>query len=257
MSDADEQESGVTRRHPFSPAASDGRVPAVITGGSDRRSSMVAAYVGLARSLARRYANRGETFDDLLQVAMVGLVKPIDRFDDERGVQFSTYATSTITGELKRHFRDHRWGLHVNRSMQERYLRVRNATDDVALKLGRSPTIPEIAAEAGMSDEDVLEAQDMRSAFHLASLDTPSGPDDGGSPIQVGGPDPAMSGVEARLSLIPALAKLTPREREVVRLRFDDELSQSQIGARMGMSQMQVSRLLASACRRMHDYLTS
>src|SRR5204863_9713936 len=112
-------------------------------------------------SLARRFANRGESLDDLIQVAMIGLLKAVDRFDEERGVQFSTYATSTITGEIKRHFRDHRWGLHVTRSMQECYLRVRDATDELAVDLGRSPTVPEIAAMAGVTEEEVLEAQEV------------------------------------------------------------------------------------------------
>src|SRR5436309_9899653 len=132
---------------------------------------MVAAHVGLARSLARRFANRGETLDDLVQVALIGLLKAVDRFDESRGVQFSTYATSTITGEIKRHFRDHRWGLHVTRSLQERYLRVRDATDEIALQLGRSPTIQEIAEAADVSEEEVLEAQEVGAAFHLTSLD--------------------------------------------------------------------------------------
>src|SRR5436309_15186173 len=132
---------------------------------------MVAAHAGLARSLARRFANRGETLDDLVQVAMLGLLKAVDRFDADRGGQFSTSATSTITRELKRHFRDHRWGLHVTRSVQERYLRVRDATDELAIELGRSPTIQEIATAADVSDEEVLEAQEVGAAFHLTSLD--------------------------------------------------------------------------------------
>src|SRR3954471_13918759 len=142
---------------------------------NEYRAEMLATHAGLARTLARRFANRGETFDDLVQVAMLGLLKAVDRFDPDRGVQFSTYATSTISGEIKRHFRDHRWGLHVTRSLQERFLAVRDATDELALELGRSPTIPEIAEAARVTEEEVLEAQEVGGAFHLASLDQPVG----------------------------------------------------------------------------------
>ena len=256
MTDKVEQESGVAGQRPTSPiGAAVCDVGTAVATEADRRSSMVVAHVGLARAVARRFANRGESFDDLLQVAMVGLINAVDRFDHERGVQFATYATSTITGELKRHFRDHRWGLHVTRSMQERYLRVRDATDELALKLGRSPSIAEIAAAADVSEEDVLEAQEVGRAFRLASLDRPVGPDGTERPVQVGGPDPAMSMVEARLALVPALAKLAPREREIIRLRFDEGLSQSRIAEKMGISQMHVSRLLASARRRIREDL--
>ena len=223
----------------------------------ESRSAMVASHVGLARSLARRFANRGETLDDLVQVAMIGLLKAVDRFDPERGVQFSTYATSTITGELKRHFRDHRWGLHVTRSMQERYLRVRDATDELATQLGRSPTIPEIASAAQVTDEEVLEAQEVGAAFHLASLDQPTGPDDADGARQVGRLDPALDAAEARAALAPAMAKLGDRERQIIKLRFEDELTQSQIAERIGISQMHVSRLLAASLRRIREDLSA
>jgi RNA polymerase sigma-B factor len=216
---------------------------------------MVATHAGLARSLARRFANRGETLDDLTQVAMVGLVKAIDRFDPARGVQFSTYATSTISGEIKRHFRDHRWGVHVTRSVQERYLRVRDATDHLATELGRSPTVPEIAQEAQVSEDEVLEAQEVGAAFHIASLDIPVDDESPGGIRQFGAPDPGMAAAEARVALAPAFAKLAPREQAIIRMRFEDELTQSQIAERIGISQMHVSRLLAGALRRMREDL--
>jgi RNA polymerase sigma-B factor len=217
---------------------------------------MVTAHIGLARSLARRFANRGEALDDLTQVAMVGLVKAVDRFDPSRGVQFSTYATSTISGEIKRHFRDHRWGLHVTRSVQERYLRVRDATDHLALELGRSPTVPEIATLAQVTDEEVLEAQEVGAAFHIASLDAPTDDDHSGGHRQFGAHDPGMLAAEARVTLGPAFAKLGDREQAIIRMRFEDELTQSQIAERIGISQMHVSRLLAAALRRMREDLT-
>lgn len=220
------------------------------------RTRMVTTHAGLARSLARRFANRGETLEDLTQVAMVGLVKAVDRFDPTRGVQFSTYATSTISGEIKRHFRDHRWGVHVTRSVQERYLRVRDATDQLATELGRSPTVPEIAALAQVTDDEVVEAQEVGAAFHIGSLDAPTpGDDSSDGSRQVGALDPAMAAAEARVALAPALAKLGEREQAIIRMRFQEELTQSQIADRIGVSQMHVSRLLAGALRRMREDL--
>src|SRR5436190_4200229 len=207
-----------------------------------RRAAMVAAHAGLARSLARRFANRGESLDDLVQVAMLGLLKAVDRFDPDRGVQFSTYATSTISGEIKRHFRDHRWGLHVTRSLQERYLAVRDASDELALELGRSPTVPEIAQAARVAVEDVLEAQEVGGAFHLTSLDQPVGPESPDGTRQLGLDDSGMAAVETRIALAPAMAKLGERERAIIHMRFDEELTQSQIAERIGVSQMHVSR---------------
>src|SRR5438874_2874104 len=135
----------------------------------DERDELIDSHAALARSLARRFGHRGEEIDDLVQVAMVGLVKAAHRFDPAMNTRFSTFATATITGELKRHFRDRRWGLHVSRSAQERYLLIRQATDWAREDLGRSPTIAEIADKAGVTSEDVLEAQELIGAFHLDS----------------------------------------------------------------------------------------
>ena len=215
---------------------------------------MVEAHLGLARSLARRFANRGETLDDLNQVALFGLLKAVDRFDSERGVQFSTFATATISGELKRHFRDKRWGVHVGRMAQERYLLVRDTTDELITMLGRSPTIAEIADRTGLEVDAVLEAQEAAAAFHLASLDAPVD-EDGEQGIQIGGPDRELQAAEARLAVEPMVRRLSPREQAIIRLRFVDRMSQSQIATELGISQMHVSRLLNRSLALMRSWL--
>jgi RNA polymerase sigma-B factor len=220
-------------------------VPASSPAASPGVDELVARHLGLARSLARRFANRGEALDDLVQVAMVGLVSAAKRFDGELGIQFSTYATATIAGELKRHFRDKRWGLHVSRTAQERYLLVREATEWATEDLGRSPTISEIASRAGLTDEQVLEAHELAAAFHLDSIDANPGTDDSGPAIQVGGLDNGMTSVENRLTLDALVGALTEREQRLIELRFVEEMTQSQIAAHLGLSQMQVSRLLS------------
>jgi RNA polymerase sigma-B factor len=213
---------------------------------SSAADALVSGHLPLARSLARRFANRGETLDDLIQVAMVGLVKAAIRFDTRHHTQFSTYATATISGELKRHFRDKRWGLHVTRSAQERYLLVRDATEWATQDLGRAPTVAEIASRARVSDEEVLEAQELASVFHLETLDAPApGGDPSGARRQLGRPDPGLGAVDDRLVLHGLLEGLPERERAIVHLRFVEELTQSEIAAHLGLSQMQVSRILA------------
>lgn len=208
------------------------------------RDDVVAAHAGLARSLAARYAERGESLDDLTQVAYIGLVKAVDRFDLERGVQFSTYATATILGEIKRHFRDSRWKMRVPRSVQELYLRVKAALDTLSLELGRSPTIAEIAHFAGATTEAVVEAMEAGRTFHMTSLDAPRD-DEGSDGIEIATLDPSMVDVVEREALTSLIDRLPPREQEILRLRFEHDLTQSEIAARIGVSQMQVSRLLA------------
>src|SRR4051812_2223376 len=164
------------------------------------RDELIENHLGLARSLARRFLDRGEVLDDLVQVAMIGLVKAADRFDDTRDIKFSTYATATITGELKRHFRDARWGLHVGRRAQELYLMVRSATEWAREDVGRSPTIPEIASRAGVTDEEVLEAQELAGAFYIDSIDAPARTyDEDAESTQFGTFDPEMNTVENRV----------------------------------------------------------
>jgi RNA polymerase sigma-B factor len=236
-------------------------VSAPATSGTERyadtadREALINSHLALARSLARRFSNRGESLDDLTQVAMLGLVKAAIRFDAGREYQFSTFATATITGELKRHFRDKRWGMHVTRTAQERYLRVRDATEWATQDLGRSPTIGEIAQRAGVSEEDVLEAQELAGAFHVDSIEGAAAGDDSGPGLQLGTLDPGMSGVENRLTISGLLAELPEREQRIIGLRFVDELTQSQIAAELGLSQMQVSRILSRTLSSLREAL--
>jgi RNA polymerase sigma-B factor len=207
------------------------------------RAELVEAHLGLARQVARRFANRGEVLDDLIQVATLALLKSLDRYDPDRGVKFSTYATSSMTGELKRHFRDHAWAIRVPRSIQELHLETNEAIEVLRQRLGRSPTILEIASEVNEPEEDVLLAIEAGRAYRLHSLDAPAPGDD--RTIEVGDEDRAFDGAEGRHDLSPLLSRLPARERHILHLRFAEGLTQSEIAARVGLSQMHVSRLLA------------
>ncbi len=211
------------------------------------RDELIEAHLGLAEYLARRFSNRGEPLDDLTQVASVGLLKAVDRFDPTRGVEFSTYATHTIVGELKRHFRDKGWAVRAPRRMQELYLRLGRTVSTLSQELGRSPTIPELAADAQVSEEEVLEALEAGQAYRFASLDAPSPGEDDGDTIssQLGAEDAGMIDAEHRVVLSPLLAQLPKREQVILHLRFFEGLTQSGIAERLGISQMHVSRLLA------------
>lgn len=210
------------------------------------REQLVAAHLGLAEYLARRFANRGEPLDDLVQVASLGLIKAVDRFDPERGVEFSTYATHTIVGELKRHFRDKGWAIRAPRRMQELYLRLGKVVGALGQELGRSPTIAELAAEVKVSEEEVLEALEAGQAYRSTSLDAPTANEEGETlGTRLGGDDPSLEDAESRATLSPLLAQLPQRERLILHLRFFEGLTQSEIAVRLGISQMHVSRLLA------------
>ncbi|HZQ27901.1 MAG TPA: SigB/SigF/SigG family RNA polymerase sigma factor [Acidimicrobiales bacterium] len=211
------------------------------------RDELIEAHLGLAEYLARRFSNRGEPLDDLVQVASVGLLKAVDRFDPERAVEFSTYATHTIVGELKRHFRDKGWAVRAPRRMQELYLRLGKIVSSLSQELGRSPTIPELATEAQVSEEEVLEALEAGRAYRFASLDAPSPGDEEGDSLasQLGDEDPQMVDAEHRAALSPLITRLPQREQRILHLRFFEGLTQSEIAARLGISQMHVSRLLA------------
>jgi RNA polymerase sigma-B factor len=212
----------------------------------DLREELVTAHIGLAEYLARRFTNRGEPLDDLVQVASLGLLKAVDRFDPERGLEFSTYATPTIVGELKRHFRDKGWAVRVPRRVQELHLRLGTVVSTLSQELGRSPTIGEIAQAASVSEEDVLEAIEAGHAYRFTSLDAPSGADEEGTlASQLGGDDQALVDSEHRVALSPLIARFPPRERTILHLRFFEGLTQSEIASRLGISQMHVSRLLA------------
>ncbi|MEY2478673.1 MAG: polymerase sigma-B factor [Actinomycetota bacterium] len=211
------------------------------------RDQLIEAHLGLAEYLARRFSNRGEPMDDLVQVASVGLVKAVDRFDPERAVEFSTYATHTIVGELNRHFRDRGWAVRAPRRMQELYLRLGKLVSTMSQEMGRSPTIPELAGEAQVSEEEVLEALEAGQAYRFTSLDAPSPGDEDSESLSahLGEEDTELQGAEHRAALSPLIAKLPPREQTILHLRFFEGLTQSEIAAQLGISQMHVSRLLA------------
>jgi RNA polymerase sigma-B factor len=211
------------------------------------RDQLIEAHLGLAEYLARRFSNRGEPMDDLVQVASVGLVKAVDRFDPERAVEFSTYATHTIVGELKRHFRDKGWAVRAPRRMQELYLRLGKLVSAMSQEMGRSPTIPELAAEAQVSEEEVLEALEAGQAYRFTSLDAPAPGDEDSESLasHLGEEDPELVDAEHRAALSPLIAKLPQREQTILHLRFFEGLTQSEIAAQLGISQMHVSRLLA------------
>jgi RNA polymerase sigma-B factor len=214
------------------------------------RRELIERYLPLARSLARRYERRGESFDDLVQVASLGLVKAIDRFDPDREIRFSSYAVPTMLGELRRYFRDSGWALHVPREMQERVLKVNTAMERLSAELGRSPSPQQVADELDLPVEDVLEAIEANAAYEASSLDTPlASRDDAGQSIAeaFGEEDEQFELVEGRVSIGPALRTLPERERMILHLRFVEDLKQSEIAERIGVSQMHVSRLIRRA----------
>lgn len=211
------------------------------------RRELIEAHLGLADFLARRFTNRGEPLDDLVQVSRMALLKAVDRFDPERGVEFSTYATHTIAGELKRHFRDKGWAVRAPRRLQELYLRLGQAMALVSQERGRSPTIAELAAETRVSEEEVLEAMEAGAAYRFASLDAPSMGDEDNEALaaRLGEEDREFAGAEHRATLSPLIAQLPRRQQTILHLRFFEGLTQSDIACRLGISQMHVSRLLA------------
>jgi RNA polymerase sigma-B factor len=223
------------------------------------RGTLVELHLPLVEYLARRFRNRGEWLDDLTQVATIGLIKSIDRFDLERGVEFSTYATPTIVGEIKRHFRDKGWAVRVPRRLQELKLSLTKAIGELAQREGRAPTVSELAAHLQMSEEDVLEGLESANAYSTVSLDAPDSGDEDAPAVSdsLGIVDEALEGVEYRESLKPLLERLPPREKKILLLRFFGNLTQSQIAAELGISQMHVSRLLARTLTQLRDGLTT
>ncbi|HVX23433.1 MAG TPA: SigB/SigF/SigG family RNA polymerase sigma factor [Acidimicrobiales bacterium] len=215
------------------------------------RDLLVAAHLGLAHHLAKRFTNRGEPYDDLVQVASLGLVYSVDRFDPGRGVEFSTFATRTILGELKRHFRDKGWLVRAPRRLQELHLELREVTDSLSQQLGRSPTVAELAEATGSTDEAVLEALEAWQGYRARSIDAPGDHDTLAD--RIGGEDRTFVAVDNRSVLGPAIGRLAPRDQVILRLRFGDGLSQSEIARRVGVSQMQVSRLLAASLTRLRN----
>jgi RNA polymerase sigma-B factor len=219
------------------------------------REELVERFMPLARRLASRYAGGAEPFDDLLQVASVGLVKSIDRFDPERGTAFSTFAVPTILGELKRHFRDRGWSVHVPRDVQERILKVERATAELPAKLGHTPTVQDIAKRIEATDEEVLEAMHASQGHHAVSLDATSSIADGDEPAplrdRIGEEDLSFNTVEYGEAIAPVLAEISERDRMVLHLRFVEDMTQSEIAERVGVSQMHVSRILRSTIEKL------
>ena len=219
------------------------------------REQLVERFLPLARQLARRYQRAGEPLDDLLQVASMGLIKAIDRFDPEREIAFSSYAVPTILGEIKRHFRDRTWAVRVPRDLQELTLRVDRAVGQLSEQLRRQPSVAELAEAVGAEEEQVLEALQAGGAYRAVSIDAPrgTGADDEGATLgdSVGVDERGFERAEDRATLANLLTTVTPRERAVLRMRFEEDMTQAEIGAVIGVSQMQVSRVIRQALVRL------
>jgi RNA polymerase sigma-B factor len=212
------------------------------------RAELVEAYLGLAHHIARRFTYRGEPYDDLVQVGSLALVNAVDRFDPDRGVEFTTFATRTIIGELKRHFRDKGWAVRAPRRLQELYLQLNDSVAALSQQLGRSPTIAELAADTGAREEQVLEALEAGQSYRSTSLDN-AGPDEEGLGARLGAESEDIAAAEWRAALEPHVQALPERQRAILRLRFVAGLTQSEIATRLHISQMHVSRLLALSLR--------
>jgi len=215
------------------------------------RDELILAYSDLAAYLARKFANRGEPVEDLIQVASIGLLKAMDRFDPTRGTEFTTYATATVVGEIKRHFRDKFWAIRVPRRLRELNNSLMKTVETLAQRVGRSPTIPELVEETGIPFEDVVEAFELGHAYSPISLDAEGDDEHGTVASGLGGEDPALARMEDRHTLEGALQRLSDRQRDVIRLRYYDGLSQADIATRLGISQIHVSRIQREALRRL------
>jgi RNA polymerase sigma-B factor len=220
------------------------------------REQLIEDYLPLAKSLARRYAGRGEQLEDLVQIATVGLIKAVDRFDLERGAELTTYAVATIVGELKRHFRDAVWPVHVPRRMKELNRTVSRLLEELTSTLGRSPTISELAKAAGVDEEEVIDALETGRAYRLRSLSAPPQEGSESSPLETfGEEDTGFEVMEERAMLSRGFEALDERERRIIHLRFYQGLTQSQIAVELGISQMHVSRLIRGALEKMREHI--
>jgi RNA polymerase sigma-B factor len=222
----------------------------------EARSELSRIFQPLAEYLARRFYGRGEPLEDLIQVANLGLLKAIDRFDVHRGVKFSTYATATVVGELKRHFRDKGWALRVPRRLQEAGMKVGRTVTEMYQDLGRAPTIREIGERTGLSEEEVLEAMETAHAYTTQSLDAPADDDGAASVDRLGTEEEAFELLEGWTSVAPAIKELPRRERTILYLRFFRGLTQTQIAEELGISQMHVSRLLSRTLSQLRKKVT-
>ena len=224
-------------------------------GKEQARDELITSHLNLVRFLAYRFKNRGEPIDDLIQVGTIGLIKAIDRFELERGLEFTTYATPTILGEIKRHFRDKGWSVRVPRRLQELSAKVNKANDALTQKLQRSPNLEEIAEYLEVSVDEVLEAMESGEAYSSVPLETDNSLNDDAFSVidKYGKEDKVLAGSDDRIVLNEVLEEFTPKEQEVIKLRFIDGLTQIEIAKRMDISQVQVSRLLRRTLQRMHD----
>ena len=220
------------------------------------RDELIERFLPLARKLARRYASANESFEDLVQVASLGLVKAVERFDPERGFAFTSFAVPTIVGELKRYFRDTGWALHVDRSAQERARRIADARREISSERGRAPTIGELAEYLECSTEEVLDGLQIGEAYDTVSLDAPRSGEDSGAVSRleaIGDEDGRLERVDDEATIFAAAQCLPERERQILFLRFSQDLTQTEIADRVGVSQMQVSRLLRRSLQRLRD----
>ena len=224
------------------------------------REQLIEQYMSLVRSLARRYSYRGEQLDDLVQIGAIGLIKAIDRFDLDRGVELTTYATPNIIGEIKRHFRDRGWAVRVPRGLQELNVQLSKLIETLTVQLARSPTVPELAKAAGVEEEEVLEALESGRAYSSLSLSQGGGNEDGDEidPLEMLGEIEHQYEVsEDRAILAPGFKALDDRERAILHLRFFEGLTQSQIAAQIGISQMHVSRLIRRALEKIREEIAA
>jgi RNA polymerase sigma-B factor len=224
------------------------------------REQLIEQYMSLVRSLARRYSYRGEQLEDLVQIGAIGLIKAIDRFDVNRGVELTTYATPNIIGEIKRHFRDKGWSVRVPRGLQELNVQLSRLIEQLTVQLGRSPTIAELAKAANVEEEEVLEALESGRAYSSLSLSTGGGGDDDGDldPLEsIGTEEHAYEVSEDRAVLAPGFRVLDDRERKILHLRFFKGLTQSQIAQQVGISQMHVSRLIRRSLEKIRDEIAA
>lgn len=224
-------------------------------GDQHAREELVERFMGLARQVAMRYRRQSEPLEDVMQVASLGLLKAIDRFDPERNIAFSSFAVPTMLGEVKRHFRDKSWIVRPPRDLQELTLRVEQATTTLSSELGRSPSVPELSEELGVGDEEILEALEAGRARSATSLSAPRGDEEDGSTLAdlIGDDEDGFLRAEQRATLAALFTELSPRDRTVLTLRFREDMTQAEIGEIVGVSQMQVSRIIRGSIEKLRN----
>ena len=225
-------------------------------GDEEAREQLIMSHINLVRYIAAKFKNRGEPLDDLIQVGTVGLIKAIDRFDPERGLEFTTYATPTIMGEIKRHFRDKGWTVRVPRRLQELSAKVNTATDELTVQLQRTPTVDEIAAHLGTTADEVLEAMESSSAYSSVPLEGGGSGEDEEAPSIIdryASVDPDLAASDDRMVLADAIAEFPEADQAAIRMRYVDGMTQVEIAEKLGISQVQVSRMLRRALKRIQE----